>query len=114
MIELLNMHVHTITIDSWDLQEKIPNDILPQNIEHWINQTVVYQWYLESDLGNYLANLCDIDNNEIDVHKQYNTHEDYIHISAWLSQAQIDRIELAFFIKLKRKNQRSKYSFESL
>jgi len=114
MIELLNMHVHTITIDSWDLQKKIPNNILPHNIEHWINQTVVYEWYRESDLGNYLANLCDTDNNEIDVHKQYDTYGDKIHISAWLSQAQIDRIELAFFIKLKRKNQRSKYSFESL
>jgi|TARA_B110000902_G_scaffold195300_1_gene221397 hypothetical protein len=114
MIELLNMQVHTITIDSWDLQKKIPNDILPHNIEHWINQTVVYEWYLTTDLGKHLIRLSDPKNNDIDIVKKWDSDEHHIHISTWLSQAQIDRIELAFFIKLKRKSHRSKYSFESL
>jgi len=118
MIELLNMNVHTIKIDDWELHNKLPIGMPLHNIEPWIKHTMVYEWYSETDLGQHLVSLGDPDNNDIDYVKHYLREaygmEHHIHISAWLSQEQIDRIELAFFIKLRRKNNRSKYSFEPL
>ena len=118
MIELLNMNVHTIIIDDLDLQNKLPIGMHAHNIEPWIKQVIVYEWYRESVLGQHLVSLSDPDRNDIDIVKHfcreaYNI-EHHIHISAWLSQEQIDRIELAFFVTLRRKSHRSKYSFESL
>ena len=118
MIELLNMNVHTIIIDDLDLQNKLPIGMYDHNIEPWIKQVIVYEWYRESVLGQHLVSLGDPTNNDIDIIKHfcrevYNI-EHHIHISAWLSQEQIDRIELAFFIKLRKKSNRSKYWFEPL
>tara|TARA_B110000977_G_C10771640_1_gene374910 strand:+ start:271 stop:615 length:345 start_codon:yes stop_codon:yes gene_type:complete len=114
MIELLNMHIHTIKINSYDLTAALPHGTQSHQIGQYIKGHIVYEWYLTTDLGKHLIRLSDPKNNDIDIVKKWDSDEHHIHISTWLSQEQIDRIELAFFIKLKRKSHRSKYSFESL
>tara|TARA_R110000822_G_scaffold6248_1_gene26362 strand:- start:1115 stop:1453 length:339 start_codon:yes stop_codon:yes gene_type:complete len=112
MIELLNMNVHTIKINSYDFTDSLPHGIKSHQIDQYIKRHIVYEWYLTTDLGKHLIRLSDPQNNDIDIVRKWDSDEYLIYISTWLSQEQIDRIELAFFVKLKRKSYRSKYSFE--
>jgi hypothetical protein len=115
MIVLLNTHVHTITITDCELQFKLPIGIPLHDIESWIKHTMVYEWYRESDLGKHLVHIRDPEDHQIDYAKQVSPEtydmEHRIYISAWLSQEQIDKIELAFFINLRRHG-RYKYGYE--
>jgi len=110
MIELLNMHVARITISEYEYRSK--HTSLAESFKPFGYREYVYNWMKNDNLGKHIVNMINPDDLDITFHLDSSRQEYHVDISTWLTQSQIDKIELAFFIKLRRRGYNTKYIYE--
>jgi hypothetical protein len=111
IIEMLNMHIARLTVDEYGYKID-PTNSTHTTFERYGHKRYVYRWLHDDQLGKHIVNMINPDDLEINVFLDPLKREYNIDISTWLSTEQIDKIELAFFIKLRRRSFNTKYLYE--
>jgi hypothetical protein len=108
IIEMLHVTVHVITISRYEYE--IHATTPPR--EKMGYYPYLSDWYVNDALGKHLCHIQDPNNYDIRFELDHVSDNYKLAITAWLSTADIDKIETAFFIKLHRVSQRKKFNFE--